>query len=83
MAKGTGQGAGRGSAKDLKVRVKTAKGRKIGSTLWLQRQLNDPYGGIPLIKLSAARRRLRTVWRQNPTPTAVHRESGWTLGSKS
>ena len=43
MTKGTGQGAGRGSAKDLKVRVKTAKGRKIGSTLWLQRQLNDPY----------------------------------------
>ena len=26
-----------------KSRVKTAKGRKIGSTLWLQRQLNDPY----------------------------------------
>ena len=43
MTKGTGQGTGRGSAKDLKVRVKTAKGRKIGSTLWLQRQLNDPY----------------------------------------
>jgi 23S rRNA (uridine2552-2'-O)-methyltransferase len=34
-------GAGRSS--DLKVRVKTAKGRKIGSTIWLQRQLNDPY----------------------------------------
>ncbi|WP_374627287.1 RlmE family RNA methyltransferase [Devosia sp.] len=43
MAKGTGQGSGRRSATDLKVRVKTAKGRKIGSTLWLQRQLNDPY----------------------------------------
>ncbi len=26
-----------------KSRVKTAKGRKIGSTRWLQRQLNDPY----------------------------------------
>ncbi len=26
-----------------KVRVKTAKGRKLSSTLWLQRQLNDPY----------------------------------------
>lgn len=43
MPKGTGQGTGRGSARDLKVRVKTSKGRKIGSTLWLQRQLNDPY----------------------------------------
>jgi 23S rRNA (uridine2552-2'-O)-methyltransferase len=27
----------------LKQRVKTAKGRKIASTLWLERQLNDPY----------------------------------------
>lgn len=27
----------------LKTRVKTAKGRKLSSTLWLQRQLNDPY----------------------------------------
>ncbi len=26
-----------------KTRVKTAKGRKISSTMWLQRQLNDPY----------------------------------------
>lgn len=27
----------------LKVRVKTAKKRTLSSTLWLQRQLNDPY----------------------------------------
>ena len=27
----------------LKVRVKTSKERKLSSTLWLQRQLNDPY----------------------------------------
>jgi len=39
----SGQGGGRRSDRDLKVRVKTSKGRKIGSTLWLQRQLNDPY----------------------------------------
>lgn len=25
------------------VRVKSARGRKVSSTLWLQRQLNDPY----------------------------------------
>jgi 23S rRNA (uridine2552-2'-O)-methyltransferase len=25
------------------VRVKTARGRKVGSTAWLKRQLNDPY----------------------------------------
>ncbi|MBL8599368.1 MAG: RlmE family RNA methyltransferase [Devosia sp.] len=45
MAKTTnmGGGTGRRSDRDLKVRVKTSKGRKIGSTLWLQRQLNDPY----------------------------------------
>ena len=35
-------GPGRG-ARDLKVRVKTAKGRKLSSTRWLERQLNDPY----------------------------------------
>lgn len=27
----------------LHVRVKTAKGRKLSSTRWLERQLNDPY----------------------------------------
>ncbi|HET9356017.1 MAG TPA: RlmE family RNA methyltransferase [Sphingomicrobium sp.] len=26
-----------------RTRVKTAKGRKVSSTLWLERQLNDPY----------------------------------------
>jgi len=29
--------------RDLKVRVKTARGRKNSSVRWLQRQLNDPY----------------------------------------
>ncbi len=28
---------------DLKIRVKTARKRSLASTLWLQRQLNDPY----------------------------------------
>jgi 23S rRNA (uridine2552-2'-O)-methyltransferase len=35
-------GSGRGR-RDLRVRVKTAKGRRLSSTLWLERQLNDPY----------------------------------------
>ena len=26
-----------------RTRVRTAKGRKIGSTKWLERQRNDPY----------------------------------------
>ena len=30
-------------SRDLKVRVKTGKGRKLSSKLWLERQLNDPY----------------------------------------
>ena len=30
---------------DLKTRVKTARKRSLSSTLWLQRQLNDPYVG--------------------------------------
>jgi len=34
--------SGRGQ-RDLKVKVKTARGRKNSSTRWLQRQLNDPY----------------------------------------
>ena len=45
MAKGpknTKNTSGRGQ-RDLKVRVKSARGRKMSSTLWLQRQLNDPY----------------------------------------
>jgi 23S rRNA (uridine2552-2'-O)-methyltransferase len=32
----------RGS-RDLRVKVKTARGRKLSSTRWLERQLNDPY----------------------------------------
>src|SRR5665647_2722694 len=35
-------GKGSGS-RDLAVRVKTGKGRKLSSKLWLERQLNDPY----------------------------------------
>ncbi len=35
---------GRGSgSRALKVRVKSGKGRKLSSKLWLERQLNDPY----------------------------------------
>ncbi|MGD9502774.1 MAG: RlmE family RNA methyltransferase [Methyloceanibacter sp.] len=41
---GKGQGGkGPGASRKLAVRVRTAKGRKIASTRWLQRQLNDPY----------------------------------------
>ncbi len=29
--------------RDLHIKVKTAKGRKLSSTRWLARQLNDPY----------------------------------------
>ncbi len=34
--------SGRGR-RDLTIKVKTARGRKLSSTRWLQRQLNDPY----------------------------------------
>jgi 23S rRNA (uridine2552-2'-O)-methyltransferase len=40
---GNGSGGGRRGARDLKVRVRTARGRKLSSTLWLERQLNDPW----------------------------------------
>ncbi len=32
-----------GGQRDLRVNLKTAKGRKVSSTLWLERQLNDPF----------------------------------------
>jgi len=39
-----GAGAARGSgARVVNQRVKTAKGRKLSSTRWIERQLNDPY----------------------------------------
>jgi 23S rRNA (uridine2552-2'-O)-methyltransferase len=39
---GRGQTTGRGQ-RELREKVKTARGRKLSSTLWLERQLNDPY----------------------------------------
>jgi len=45
-AKGPGAGSGKdglGGYRGRTERVKTAKGRKISSTRWLARQLNDPY----------------------------------------
>ena len=42
-ARGEGAVTTRGGGRDLKVRVKSAKGRSLSSKLWLQRQLNDPY----------------------------------------
>lgn len=40
--KSGGNTSGRGS-RSLRVRVRTARGRKLSSTRWLERQLNDPY----------------------------------------
>ncbi|MBC8268897.1 MAG: RlmE family RNA methyltransferase [Rhodospirillaceae bacterium] len=47
-AKGKGgrdksRGEGGLSGRGLHTKVRSAKGRKLSSTLWLQRQLNDPY----------------------------------------
>ncbi|MEX0921303.1 MAG: RlmE family RNA methyltransferase [Rhodovibrionaceae bacterium] len=41
--KGGAKRGAQGSERRLKTRVETAKGRKLSSTRWLQRQLNDPY----------------------------------------
>src|SRR5512132_1350785 len=44
VSRGKGGGAEqRGGSRKLTVKLRTAKGRKIASTRWLQRQLNDPY----------------------------------------
>lgn len=39
----SGQGTSGRGARDLTVKVRSAKGRKVSSTRWLERQLNDPY----------------------------------------
>jgi 23S rRNA (uridine2552-2'-O)-methyltransferase len=39
----TGGGSGHEGGRALKTRVKTARKRSLSSTLWLQRQLNDPF----------------------------------------
>ncbi len=38
-----GAGSGREGGRALTTRVKTARKRSLASTLWLERQLNDPY----------------------------------------
>ena len=46
MSRKKGKGSGRGTGltgRNMRVRVKTARGRKSSSTRWLDRQLNDPY----------------------------------------
>ena len=40
MARGKSSGRGQ---RDLRQKVKSARGRKLSSTRWLERQLNDPY----------------------------------------
>ncbi len=39
----TGGSSGHEGGRALKTRVKTARKRSLASTLWLERQLNDPY----------------------------------------
>jgi len=43
MTADKGRSGRRGAPRPGKVRVRTAKGRKLSSTRWLERQLNDPY----------------------------------------
>ena len=39
----TGSAPKKSNVRNLHTKVKTARGRKLSSTLWLERQLNDPY----------------------------------------
>ena len=69
--KGPGKGGRReGAARRLKQRVRTAKGRRLSSTRWLERQLNDPYvaeaqarGYRSRAAFKAASRRSLSTWR--------------------
>ena len=83
--KGGRQKSGREGGRSLKTRVKTARKRSLASTLWLERQLNDPYvararlegfrsrAAFKLIEIDDALRasEQRTEW----TPTAAARLS--------
>ena len=46
-------------ARGASVRVKSARGRKVSSTRWLQRQLNDPY----VAEAKRAGYRSRSAWK--------------------
>ncbi|NOZ31549.1 MAG: RlmE family RNA methyltransferase [Alphaproteobacteria bacterium] len=50
---------GRTGARELRTRVKTARGRTVSSTQWLQRQLNDPY----VARARAEGRRSRAAYK--------------------
>ena len=41
--RGPGRGSGGVRGRNVKEKLRTARGRKISSTRWLQRQLSDPY----------------------------------------
>src|SRR5450755_430764 len=43
MVAGKSGGSGHEGGRSLKTKVRTAKKRSLSSTLWLQRQLNDPF----------------------------------------
>lgn len=49
------KGKAKPAARNLKKRVKTARGRTVSSTRWLERQLNDPY--VAKAKLEGRRSR--------------------------
>ena len=53
------RGGDRKGARNLSVRVKTARGRKASSTRWLKRQLNDPY----VAEAKRAGYRSRSAWK--------------------
>jgi len=42
-SEGKGGTSRKGGRRNLREKVKTARGRKLSSKLWLERQLNDPY----------------------------------------
>src|SRR5262249_16763492 len=43
MGLGVTAGPSRRRERELKVRVRSGKGRSVSSMAWLERQLNDPY----------------------------------------
>ena len=73
-------GSGRGR-RDLRVRVKTAKGRKLSSTLWLQRQLNDPYVTRARAEGYRSRAAFKLIEIDDKLRPAASRGRGWSISA--
>ncbi len=84
---GSKSGGGKRGARALHTRVRTAKGRRLSSTRWLERQLNDPYVAAAqeegyrsraAYKLKELNERFRLIPKQGRIVDLGAAPGGWT-----